>query len=70
MTLKPRGVQRLPIWGKVEQQVRQVLKSGVQRYIRCGSGADLVECEKESVMIFIDENLQGSQLNMMGYRDF
>eukprot|EP00268_Persea_americana_P045242 TRINITY_DN4604_c1_g1_i1.p1 TRINITY_DN4604_c1_g1~~TRINITY_DN4604_c1_g1_i1.p1 ORF type:complete len:114 (+),score=12.81 TRINITY_DN4604_c1_g1_i1:378-719(+) len=39
--------------GGVEQQVRQVLKSGVQRCIRCGSAADLVEYEKVLKLFFV-----------------
>ncbi|OAY58274.1 uncharacterized protein LOC122723126 [Manihot esculenta] len=39
--------------GGVEQQVRQVLKSGVGRCINCGSMADLVEYEKVLKLFFV-----------------
>ncbi|XP_059630234.1 uncharacterized protein LOC132273255 [Cornus florida] len=39
--------------GGVEQQVRQVLKSGAGRCIRCGSRADLVEYEKVLKLFFV-----------------
>ncbi|KAL3572832.1 hypothetical protein D5086_026736 [Populus alba] len=39
--------------GGVEQQVRQVLKSGAGRCIRCASKADLVEYEKVLKLFFI-----------------
>ncbi|TYJ29131.1 hypothetical protein E1A91_A06G049400v1 [Gossypium mustelinum] len=39
--------------GGLEQQVRQVLKSGVGRCINCGSIADLVEYEKVLKLFFV-----------------
>ncbi|XP_068659689.1 uncharacterized protein [Aristolochia californica] len=39
--------------GGVDQQVRQVLKSGASRCIRCGSLADLVEYEKVLKLFFV-----------------
>ncbi|XP_027092600.1 uncharacterized protein [Coffea arabica] len=39
--------------GGVNQQVRQVLKSGVGRCIGCGSRSDLVEYEKVLNLFFI-----------------
>ncbi|KAL5558267.1 hypothetical protein UlMin_034478 [Ulmus minor] len=39
--------------GGVEQQVRQVLKSGAGRCIACGSPADLVDCEKVLKLFFV-----------------
>ncbi|KAG9444046.1 hypothetical protein H6P81_015386 [Aristolochia fimbriata] len=39
--------------GGVDQQVRQVLKSGAGRCIRCGSLADLVEYEKVLKVFFV-----------------
>ncbi|XP_021652009.2 uncharacterized protein LOC110643818 [Hevea brasiliensis] len=39
--------------GGVEQQVRQVLKSGVGRCINCGSMADLVENDKVLKLFFV-----------------
>ncbi|KAF5749034.1 hypothetical protein HS088_TW04G00995 [Tripterygium wilfordii] len=39
--------------GGLEQQVRQVLKSGAGRCIRCGSRADLVEYEKVLKLFFV-----------------
>lgn len=39
--------------GGLEQQVGQVLKSGVGRCINCGSKADLVEYEKVLKLFFV-----------------
>ncbi|RYR49802.1 hypothetical protein Ahy_A07g036319 isoform A [Arachis hypogaea] len=39
--------------GGLEQQVRQVLKSGVGRCINCGTRADLVEYEKVLKLFFV-----------------
>ncbi|GMI79619.1 hypothetical protein like AT1G44414 [Hibiscus trionum] len=39
--------------GGLEQQARQVLKSGVGRCVNCGSGADLVEYEKVLKLFFV-----------------
>ncbi|KAG4194290.1 hypothetical protein ERO13_A06G045000v2 [Gossypium hirsutum] len=39
--------------GGLEQQARQVLKSGVGRCINCGSRADLVEYEKVLKLFFV-----------------
>ncbi|XP_044511411.1 uncharacterized protein LOC123229568 [Mangifera indica] len=39
--------------GGVNQQVRQVLKSGAGRCINCGSGADLVDSEKVVKVFFV-----------------
>nr|GMD28142.1 hypothetical protein DM860_000040 [Ipomoea batatas] len=39
--------------GGVEQQVKQVLKSGVGRCIACGSRADLVDHEKVLKLFFV-----------------
>ncbi|KAK6115583.1 hypothetical protein DH2020_007852 [Rehmannia glutinosa] len=39
--------------GGLEQQARQVLKSGVGRCIACGSRADLVEYEKVLKLFFV-----------------
>uniref|UniRef100_A0A2C9U278 Zinc-ribbon 15 domain-containing protein n=1 Tax=Manihot esculenta TaxID=3983 RepID=A0A2C9U278_MANES len=39
--------------GGVEQQVRQVLKSGVGRCINCGFMADLVEYDKVLKLFFV-----------------
>ncbi|KAJ4700689.1 Large-conductance mechanosensitive channel like [Melia azedarach] len=39
--------------GGVNQQVRQVLKSGAGRCINCGSRADLVEYEKVLKLFFV-----------------
>ncbi|KAL6010720.1 hypothetical protein ACLOJK_001160 [Asimina triloba] len=39
--------------GGVQPQVRQVIKSGVQRCISCGSPADLVEYEKVLKLFFV-----------------
>ncbi|XVF64567.1 hypothetical protein PTKIN_Ptkin09bG0178800 [Pterospermum kingtungense] len=39
--------------GGLEQQVRQVLKSGVGRCIMCNSRADLVEYEKVLKLFFV-----------------
>ncbi|XP_052190945.1 uncharacterized protein LOC127800398 [Diospyros lotus] len=39
--------------GGLEQQVRQVLKSGAGRCINCGSPADLVDYEKVLKLFFV-----------------
>ncbi|KAJ4950713.1 hypothetical protein NE237_027545 [Protea cynaroides] len=39
--------------GGLEQQVRQVLKTGIDRCINCGSPADLVEYEKVLKIFFV-----------------
>ncbi|KAJ4831955.1 hypothetical protein Tsubulata_018819 [Turnera subulata] len=39
--------------GGVEQQVRQVLKSGASRCINCGSRADLVDYDKVLKLFFV-----------------
>ncbi|XP_058091294.1 uncharacterized protein LOC131237501 [Magnolia sinica] len=39
--------------GGVEPRVSQIIKSGIQRCIRCGSPADLVEYEKVLKLFFV-----------------
>ncbi|RAL37346.1 hypothetical protein DM860_000040 [Cuscuta australis] len=39
--------------GAIEQQVKQVLKSGAGRCIACGSRADLVDYEKVLKLFFV-----------------